>query len=307
MKFRVHVPASSANLGSGFDCIGLALPLYLTLTLEQLANGPSQIIPRGPLLAGTPANENNAVYAAMQHLANEAGQDLPPLKLTIETQIPLARGLGSSAAALIGGLVAANKLLGLPFTPLQVLYLAAREEGHPDNVAPALLGGIVIAAMGTNQAPEVPHVQLPVPDELRACLYMPDVPLSTESARQLLPDHYSRADTVHALSHAALTAAALATGNLEVLGAASQDRVHQPYRAPLVAGLSNIVQQAQQYGALSSTLSGAGPSVLCLYRRSSDIRRLRQFLEALLEAHNLQGQVLDLELDRRGTWIENLA
>lgn len=302
-RFRVHVPASSANLGTGFDCMGLALPLFFRLTVTVLESGPSQIIPKGPLLSDTPANSNNMVYKTMQTLAHKLGRPLPPLRLEIESDIPLARGLGSSASALIGALVAANKVLGMPLSPAQILHLAALEEGHPDNVAAAFLGGIVVAVMGEH---EVLHVRLPVPKELRACLFIPEVTLKTAEARDVLPQQYSRQDTVYALSRAALMAAALATGKLEMLKEAMQDRLHQPYRAPLVIGLNDILQRAQKYGIIGAALSGAGPSVLCLYEEKQDISKLRHFLMTLLQVHEIQGQIRQLTVDERGTWLEEV-
>ena len=160
--------------------------------------------------------------------ARQAACDLPPARIEIQTEVPLARGLGSSAAALVAGIVAGNELLGRPLNGAEVLDLAAYEEGHPDNVAPALLGGIVVATLdklGTH------HVRLDPPPHLGVTVLIPDFELSTSKARGVLPGEYSRADAVHALSHAALLAAALAQGRLELLPHAVQDRLHQSYRA----------------------------------------------------------------------------
>lgn len=298
-SFTVRAPASSANLGPGFDSLGLSVPLFTTLRVTPQER--TEIVPLGEALAQTPADESNYLYRAMQLVAQHTGMSLPPVKLEIETQIPLARGLGSSAAALVGGVVAGNLLLGEPLTRQELLDLAAREEGHPDNVAPALLGGIVVATadhLGTH------YVRLDPPASLGVTVLIPDFKLSTSQARAVLPQEYSRADAVHALSHAALLAAALAQGQLDLLKHAMQDRLHQIWRAPLVPGLSEILQQAHEHGALGAALSGAGPTVLCFHDTREPTQALHHFLHAVMNKNGLEGRVLDLPLDTVGTVIK---
>lgn len=297
---EVRSPASSANLGPGFDCVGLALSLYTTVRAtpaeraEVVTNLPN--VPTGP---------DNFVYRSCEMLAAEAGRRLPPLRLEVAADVPLARGLGSSASALVAGLVAANHLLAQPLTPAELLDLAAREEGHPDNVGAALLGGVVIA---TTDAGRVSAVRVSPPERLGALVLVPDFELSTARARAALPDHFDRADAVHALSHAALLAAALTAGRLDLLGAAMRDRLHQPYRAPLVPGLTEVLNGAAEHGALGAALSGAGPSVLCLYDRESIGARqtLTTFLTDVLSRHGGTGRVLDLPVDHAGTTVRSL-
>ncbi len=242
------------------------------------------------------------MYRACERLAHAAGLPLPPLRLTVTSDVPLARGLGSSASALVAGIVAANALLGEPLTRAELLDLAAREEGHPDNVGAALLGGAVIATLDGGR---VNAVRVSPPDALGALVLVPDFELSTSRARAALPDRYDRADTVHALSHAALLAAALTGGRLDLLGAAMRDRLHQPYRAPLVPGLGDVLADAARHGALGAALSGAGPSVLCLYDRERAGARedLTAFLEGVLARHGQTGRVLDLRVDQAGTTV----
>ncbi|ADV66206.1 homoserine kinase [Deinococcus maricopensis] len=294
----VRAPASSANLGPGFDSLGLSLPLYTTLRVTPQAT--TEIIPLGEALAGTPADERNYLYRAMQRLARAAGRDLPPARVEIETDVPLARGLGSSASALVAGLVAANELLGRPLDDPAVLELAAREEGHPDNVAPALLGGIVVATLdkaGTH------HVRLDPPAHLGVTVLIPDFELSTEKARAVLPREYSRADAVHALSHAALLTAALATGRLDLLRHAMQDYLHQTWRAPLVPGLSDILEEATRFGALGAALSGAGPTVLCFHDARHATAPLHAYLHGVMRRNGLTGRTLDLPIDPHGVQV----
>ncbi|WP_194165316.1 homoserine kinase [Deinococcus terrestris] len=297
-SFTVRTPASSANLGPGFDSLGLSLPLFTSVTVTPQT--VTEVVPLGPELAGTPADERNYVYRAMLLAAGRAGRELPPARVEIRTEIPLARGLGSSAAALVAGLVAGNELLGRPLSDAEVLDLAAREEGHPDNVAPALLGGIVVATLdkrGTH------HVRLEPPPHLGVTVLIPDFELSTHGARAVLPGEYSRADAVHALSHAALLAAALAQGRLDLLPHAMQDRLHQSWRAPLVPGLSDILEGATGHGALGAALSGAGPTVLCFHDAREETAKLHAFLREVMEGHGLTGRMLDLPIETGGTVV----
>ena len=297
--FTVRAPASSANLGPGFDSLGLSVPLHTTLRVTP--QDVTEVVPLGPELEGTPADESNYVYRAMLLAARRAGRPLPPARVEIETEVPLARGLGSSAAALVAGIVAGNELLGRPLTGETVLDVAAREEGHPDNVAPALFGGIVVATLdklGTH------YVRLDPPANLGVTVLVPDFELSTSKARAVLPREYSRADAVHALSHAALLAAALAQGRLELLRHAMQDYIHQVWRAPLVPGLSDILESAHEHGALGAALSGAGPTVLCFHDTREPTAPLHTYLNGVMLRNGLTGRVMDFGIDTRGTVIE---
>lgn len=299
MTLTVRAPASSANLGPGFDSLGLSLPLFTTLRVTPQA--VTEVVPLGAELESTPADTSNYVYRAMELAARRAGRPLPPARVEIRTEVPLARGLGSSAAALIAGIVAGNELLGGPLNMEAVLDVAAREEGHPDNVAPALFGGIVVATLdklGTH------YVRLDPPAHLGVTVLIPDFELSTSKARAVLPKEYSRADAVHALSHAALLAAALAQGRLDLLRHAMQDYIHQIWRAPLVPGLSDILEQAHRHGALGAALSGAGPTVLCFHDTREETGRLHAYLHGVMNKSGLSGRVLDLAIETGGTVVE---
>ncbi|MFC5848315.1 homoserine kinase [Deinococcus petrolearius] len=297
--FTVRAPASSANLGPGFDSLGLSVPLHTTLHVTP--QDMTEVVPLGPELEGTPADESNYVYRAMRLAAKRAGRDLPPARVEIRTEVPLARGLGSSAAALVAGIVAGNELLGRPLDDETVLDVAAREEGHPDNVAPALFGGIVVATLdklGTH------YVRLDPPAHLGVTVLVPDFELSTSKARAVLPREYSRADAVHALSHAALLAAALSQGRLDLLRHAMQDYIHQVWRAPLVPGLSDILESAHRHGALGAALSGAGPTVLCFHDTRGVTAPLHAYLNGVMTKNGLTGRVMDFGIDTRGTVVE---
>lgn len=297
-SFTVRAPASSANLGPGFDSLGISLGLFTTLRLTRKSR--TEVVPLGPELQGTPADTSNYIYRAMQITARRVGRALPPVRVEIQTEVPLARGLGSSAAALVAGLVAANVLLGEPLGQDELLDMAAREEGHADNVAPALMGGIAVATLdkvGTH------FVRLSPPEHLGVTVLIPDFELSTSKARAVLPTEYSRADTVHALSHAALLAAALATGRLDLLEHAMQDYIHQIWRAPLVPGLTDVLEGATRHGALGAALSGAGPTVLCFHDARQDTAGLHAFLNGVMKRNGLDGRVLNLPIDLQGVVV----
>lgn len=297
-SITVRAPASSANLGPGFDSLGISLGLFTTLRLTRQTR--TEVVPLGLELAGTPADTSNYVYRAMQITARRVGRELPPVRLEIRTEVPLARGLGSSAAALVAGLVAGNVLLGEPLGQDELLDMAAREEGHADNVAPALLGGIAVATLdkvGTHV------VRLDPPEHLGVTVLIPDFELSTSKARAVLPTEYSRADTVHALSHAALLAAALATGRIDLLRHAMHDYVHQIWRAPLVPGLTDVLEEATRHGALGAALSGAGPTVLCFHDTRDDTAGLHAFLNGVMRRNGLEGRVMNLPIDLQGVLV----
>ncbi len=258
-RVAVRVPATSANLGPGFDALGVALSIFNTVTLERasafgiaiegegadrLSRGPENLVFRGVA----------AAFAACR-------QELPQLHLHCENAIPLARGLGSSAAAVVAGLVAGNALLGEPLSQDRLLDLALEMEGHPDNVTPALLGGcrvVVSSEEGLVSAP------VPFPPELRAILFVPDFEMPTQQSRRLLVPEVSRQDAVFNLGRSALLVAALATGRLDLLRVATQDRLHQPARQQLFPAMPKLFQAAVEAGAWGAFLSGSGPTILAL-------------------------------------------
>ena len=251
-----RVPASTANLGPGFDCLGLALGLYNTVNLTVA--GTTEVSVFGEGIGALPLNQKNLVLRAARRLAEWAGVRVPGWRLQQDNEIPLARGLGSSSAAIVGGLVAANELLRAEATPQDLLDLATELEGHPDNVAPALFGGLTVCA---RDDAGVHCIAFPPPAGLEVCVGIPATQISTEEARAALPDSYSREDTVHALSHASLTLAALVAGRYEVLRAAMRDRIHEPYRLALVSRLAEGIEAAENAGAQAAVLSGSGPSI----------------------------------------------
>lgn len=248
---RVSVPATSANLGPGFDCLGLALSLRNRAVVSPA--GRTQVIVHGEGAGLLPQNEENLVLQAMHHLARYAGKPLPPLQVDQENSIPVGSGLGSSAAAVVAGLLAANALLGAGLPPPLLLALATELEGHADNVAAALYGGLTLVAGDES-------ISLPIAP-LQAVVVLPAVALSTQAARVALPANVPHAAAVFNLGRLGLLLQGLAKGDYALLARAMADRLHEPYRIPLIPGMEAALAAARAAGA-AACLSGAGPSLI---------------------------------------------
>lgn len=257
-ELRVRVPATSANLGPGFDSFGLALPLVADFDLRPARSWSVSIEGEG---GGIPTGEDNLFVVAARATAAAARTSLPSQHVTQRSAIPLARGLGSSAAAIVGGCVAANALLGEPLDRRTLLRVASEVEGHADNVAAALYGAFTLT-LPTDHGPAA--TRLAFPSAWRVCLFIPSESLSTEQARGVLSSSVTRADAVFNLSHAAALIAALLRADGALLSLAMDDRLHQPARLRLVPALTDIVAAARAAGAFGAALSGAGPSVLAV-------------------------------------------
>ncbi len=258
----VLAPATTANLGPGYDCLGMALDLWnrLTVTTEPDGGIPSVQVAgegRGELSADT----ENLTYRAMAFLYAEADAAMPPLGLQCHNVIPLSRGLGSSAAAISAGLVAANALLDNPFTVNDLLEMAATIEGHPDNVAAAVHGGLRLVVMDDDQLYTAP---IAVPDDLQAVLFIPELRITTADARRVLPPAVSVADAVYNMSRAALLVAGMQSNRPEYFGIATQDKLHQPYRQTIFPPMKVIFAAARAAGSLGVFLSGSGSTILAL-------------------------------------------
>lgn len=251
MSIRISVPATSANLGPGFDCLGLALSLRNHIEVSRADR--LQVVVEGEGAGMLPQGDENLVLRAMRHLATYAGRSLPPVRLVQYNEIPVGSGLGSSASAVIAGLLAAAALLDTELPAALILALATELEGHADNAAAALYGGLVLVA----GEEVVPLAVAP----LQAVVVLPAVTLSTQVARAVLPATVPLADAVFNLGRMGLLLQALATGDIPALSGAMADRLHQPYRLHLIPGLEQALEAAQAAGA-AACLSGAGPSVI---------------------------------------------
>lgn len=258
-KVAIRVPATTANLGPGFDCLGMALDFHNTVVVDLAEETGIQVSGEGS--QHLPRSNDNLVYKAFAALFDHVGQPAPRVLLSCHNDIPLSRGLGSSAAAIVGGLMAANAMTDKPLPTQHLLELGASLEGHPDNIAPAILGGCqVVVAEGAR----IIATPIPLPPGLRAVLFIPDFAMPTAESRALLPDPVRRQEAVFNLGRTALLVAALATGKLEHLKVATQDTLHQPARSKLFPAMEVIFQAALEAGALGVFLSGGGPTVLAL-------------------------------------------
>jgi len=257
----VRVPASTANLGPGFDALGLALGLYNEIEVEIGGQGLQLTIEGEGAERLQSLGAQNLVARAVTGTLHRFGLKPEGFRLRMLNRIPLSRGLGSSSAAALGGVAAASTLAGVSLRPEELLDLALPLEGHPDNIAPALLGGLTVATVVEGQ---VRCVKLPVPAALQAVAVIPDFRLSTAKARQALPPTVPRSDVVFNVGRVALFLAAMQTGRMDLLREAARDRLHQPYRAALVPGMMEVLAEGERAGAFACFLSGAGPTLLAL-------------------------------------------
>ncbi len=257
-SLTVKVPATTANMGPGFDSLGMALDLWNEVTV---APGDFAVYVEGEGAGELPLDESNLVVTAIHTALRHAGENVPDLTIHCNNAIPLRRGLGSSSGAAVAGLMTGLAIAGREPDPALLLELAAKLEGHPDNAAPAVYGGCCITVRG----PDGWIVdQAPLPNNLHAVTFMPDVETETTEARAILPDMVSRKDAVFNLGRTALLVNALGTGRLDLLRHATEDRLHQPQRGSVFPAMKNIIRGALNGGAHGAFLSGSGPSVIAL-------------------------------------------
>lgn len=301
MRVHVAVPATTANLGPGFDCLGAALTLYNDFWFSLSSTGELEITAQGLDAEKISSDRDNLVYQAFATFYEKLGQLVPPLKLEIELAVPLARGLGSSATAIVAGLVGANALAGSPWTDAQLCDLATELEGHPDNVVPALLGGCRLAARDRQNQWAI--ADLDWHPDLIPVVAIPDFELSTEAARQVLPTEYSRSDAIFNAAHVGLVVRSLASGNSEWLAAALQDRIHQPYRQALIPGYAAVEAAAVEAGAFGMVISGAGPTLLAI--ASPDrATAVSAAMGQAWQANGIQARTEVLAIAAQGTLLE---
>ena len=262
-KVKIQVPATTANLGPGFDCIGAALSLYNKFAFSPLTSDSIavKIAVTGKESARVTTDETNLAYQAFAKFYTHLGKTPPPVLIEIDLDVPLARGLGSSATAIVGGLVGANQLAGAPLGETALMELAIAIEGHPDNVVPALLGGCRLAATAGSQWAIADILWHP---DILPVVAVPDFELSTAEARKVLPAEYSRADAIFNTAHLGLLVRALESGRGDWLRVAMQDKIHQPYRQSLIKGYEEVRSAALNAGAYEMVISGAGPTLLAL-------------------------------------------
>jgi len=315
-RVTVRVPATSANLGPGFDCLGLALKQHNIFEIQLLpANISAESEPlidissawcNDAAIAALPRDQHNLFYRVLRERLKTLQIPVPPMRIRACIDIPPGRGLGSSATAVVGAILAAEALAGRISSPQQragLLHAAVElEQGkHADNVAAALLGGLVVVTK-SEQDEKWHAIRASIPAGLQAVLFVPDFPMDTISVRALLPQHYTRSHAVHNVGHVALLLAALANGDLHSIGSAMDDRMHEPYRAQIFPQLPDLLLAARRAGAIGACLSGAGSSILAL--TNGNARAVAATLELKAQSLNLPGRILITAIDHQGATIE---
>ncbi len=305
----VLTPATSANLGPGFDSLGLALQLYNRFEVEEWRGDPlhPEIEVHGALGKDLPVGPDNMFFRSFALLFEQAGLPVPAVRIRMTINIPPGCGLGSSATAVVGGLVAANEWLrpqDLSVSQDHLLRLAVEAEAgnHPDNVAPALLGGLVAT---THLNGNIQAIKTPFPQELKAVIFTPSFPMDTVAGRKLLPASYPKADVTFNTGRVALLLTALQTGRYELIGEAMQDRLHQPYRQALFPAMPDIINAAIAAGAHGACLSGGGSSLIAL--ASSRFQEVLNAMQEAARAAGIQGSGLVLRADQNGARVLNTA
>ena len=291
---KIRVPGTTANCGPGFDTVGMACTIYNELQLSLSVEGKVLIEVSGEGRGIIPEDERNIALQAVKGVLEKIGQPYQGIHLKMNNCIPLARGLGSSAAAIVAGLFAANAATGNTLTKDEILNMATAIEGHPDNVAPAIFGGITVSVMqGTNAE----CLRFVPPKKLMMVVAVPEFTLSTKTARQVLPAMVPRKDAVFNISRVALLVGALCKGEFQYLQCAFSDRIHQPYREKLIPGMQDVFQSAVNSGALGAAISGAGPCLIAFTEQKEDIiggAMVAAFAKNNIKAHYM---VLNIDLD----------
>jgi homoserine kinase len=294
----VQVPATTANIGPGFDCLGAALTLYnqFKFTLSDIE---TSITVTGKEADKVSTDKTNLLYQSFWRLYQHLDKTPPPVAIEIDLGVPLARGLGSSATAIIGGLIGANELAGKPLTSEQLRELAIAIEGHPDNVVPALDGNCALS-VATENGWQI--TQINWHSQVTPVVAIPDFELSTEAARAVLPSQVSYSDAIFNISHLGLLIRGLETGNPDWLTSALEDRLHQPYRKNLIQGYEAVKEAALAAGAYGMVISGAGPTLLALVEQSQ-AEAVGQAMEQAWENQGVKVEVRSLSLDLKGAKV----
>lgn len=291
---KVRVPATSANMGPGFDCLGIALNLYNEFAFQELDEGLK--------FKGIPeefCNEENIIYKSMKYCFDKAGYKIKGLEISeINQDVPVSRGLGSSSTCIVGGLVGANAIMGNRFSEDEILDMAVELEGHPDNVAPALLGGMVVAI---TEDQKTMYDKVCVKDGIKFVSIIPNFRLSTEEARKVLPKQLTLKEGVYNVSRAALLVSCFSSGKYDLIKYACKDAFHQNYRSKLIPGFEEVYNKSCELGALACYLSGAGPTMMAIIDKEDE--RFSNELREFLKAKEMKWDILELSLDNDGATI----
>jgi len=301
MKIIVKVPATTANLGPGFDAIGLALNIWNETEFIPTNGQGIEFSIKGEGEGKLPLDDTNTIAMAAKQLFELAKKPMPGLRIVCYNEIPLGSGLGSSSAALLTGFLGANALLESPLSEEEVLKLAIETEGHPDNVAPAMLGGLVASIVHEDR---VMSIKLPARanrSPIHVTIVLPDFDFPTHEARKLLPETVSRADAIFNISRSIMVTEALRSGDLELLGKAMHDRLHQPYRLPIIPGAQEALNAAKRNGANAVALSGAGPSLIAF--ASKENPKIGKAMQDAFTKAGLSSRIFELGTSYEGAEV----
>ena len=292
----VKVPATSANMGPGFDSLGIALDVWNEV---RISKGPFSIKIDGIGEEELPKDSSNLVYKSFCKVFEEIDEIVPEVNLSCTNRIPLTRGMGSSSAALIGGLMSGNAMAGLPLSTSEILNIGAKIEKHPDNVAPALLGGVQI---GIYDQEELITASVTFPEDLKVVLYVPNQIMPTDQARNILASEVAREDAVYNIGRSALLVQSLVTGDLHNLKYATQDMLHKPQRQKQFFPMKNIIKAAMEAGALGAFLSGAGSSILA-FTKGREYTIGYEMADAAMKS-GLDGDIIFTSPTSKGAYLE---
>lgn len=307
MKVTVKVPATTANLGPGFDCLGLALPLYNEITVEETVMPGSgieiNIIEDSETfdILSVPKDNNNLAYKAIELLYNFIGQTASDIKITIKTNIPVARGLGSSASVIVGGLVAANELLGKPADNAVLLSIASEVEGHPDNVTSAMFGGFCLSSVEDDGS--VVYSKIDWPENWKLTVLIPDYELDTRIARSVLPESISISDAAFNIRKCSMIIDAVYRKDSELMKKALKDKLHQPYREKLINGFKELQELLQnKENILGCVISGAGPTILVI-SENDGFEKVENEVKQIFEDLNVNCDIRTYDIENEGTLV----
>jgi len=297
-KIRVKIPASTTNLGPGFDCLGLALKLYNVVEIEEIKEDKVIIEIEGEGKDEIPRDEKNIIFSAIKLVFDKAGEKFSRVRIRETNYIPLGKGLGSSAATRLGGIVCASNFLRINLSQEEILNLATQIEGHPDNAAASLFGGLV---MVIPEKGDLHWIKINIFHKFKVVIALPEIKVSTEKAREILPQNFSLEDIVFNLSRMGALIYSLTKGKWEYLSLATEDKLHQPYREILIPGMKEAIESALKSGAKGAFLSGAGSGIVALIE--DEKKKIGESMQEAFLKEDIKSKIMTLEIDREGLKI----
>lgn len=290
---NIRVPATTANIGPGFDSLGIALNLHNNFSFEEISEGLEII---GALYGEE--DKDSLVYISMLKTFDFIGYKPKGIRINIQTNIPVSRGLGSSGTCILGGVMGANEMAGSPLSIDDIFKLAVEIEGHPDNIAPALFGGFISSLM---QDDSIYYNKIDIAKGLKFVAIIPDFTLSTKKSREVLPESILHKAAVENVSRVSLLISALSNGRFDLLKPALKDNLHQPYRGKLIEGFDKVLNKAYEFEALGAYLSGAGPTVMAITNEDDNV--FKKEIKSYLKSMDYNWEVIDLKIDLEGAKV----